>query len=403
MEGLNFPGAPSSCDPNVTDQQVNYDVNPYYYEWDHNPYWYFTNETSTSECNNVVPYPGSTGLLSTLDGPNPPDFVQISPNACDDGHGELAPASCQYSETEESDLWFQGATNLEGVTPALTCPSWCLNLPAILSSSWYQSGGIIVITWDEAPNTDLSGGGLPNTNGGQIATIVISANSHGAFAPAGNDYGILRAIEEAYGFTPLGNAANSANGDLSGAFDNAGNSGSISGAVTDSITHAGIVGASVTCTGSPTCIGTTTGAGGTYTLSNLAAGTYTVQASVSGYGTLSQPDTVTTGAAPPDNFNLIPNAGTISGTVDGLRHPCRSFRRKRHVYRDADVRRYCHGRKRRLQSQQPDRGYIPGHGVHGELRISDDRGHRRARGNADAELRVGSESRVNCRTGDRFE
>ena len=226
-----------------------------------------------------------------------------------------APASCQYSETEESDLWFQGATNLEGVTPALTCPNWCLNLPAILSSSWYQSGGIIIITWDEAPNTDLSGGGLPNTNGGQIATIVISANSHGAFAPAGNDYGILRAIEEAYGFTPLGNAANSANGDLSGAFDNAGNSGSISGAVTDSITHAGIVGASVTCTGSPTCTGTTTGAGGTYTLSNLAAGTYTVQASASGYGTLSQPDTVTTGAAPPDNFNLIPNAGTISGTV----------------------------------------------------------------------------------------
>ena len=69
MEGLNFPGAPSSCDPNPADQQVYDDVSPYYYEWDHNPYWYFTNITSSSECNNVVPYPGSTGLLSTLDGP----------------------------------------------------------------------------------------------------------------------------------------------------------------------------------------------------------------------------------------------------------------------------------------------------------------------------------------------
>ena len=144
---------------------------------------------------------------------------------------------------------------------------------------------------------------------------MISANSHGAFTPAGNDYGILRAIEEQYGFTLLGNAANSANGDLRGAFNNAGVTGSISGTVTDSVTSAAISGAIVTCTGTPTCTGTTTAANGTYTLNNLAPGTYTVQVSAANYAMQSNPDTVTTGAAPPDNFNLVPNTGTISGTV----------------------------------------------------------------------------------------
>ena len=322
QEGLNFPGAPSSCDPNPTDQEVFDNVNPYQYEWDHNPYWWFNSITSGSECNNVVPYPGSTNLLSTLNGPNPPDFVQISPNGCNDGHGpESGGQPCQYGETESADLWLQGATNLEGVTPTLTCPTYCLNLPAILSSSWYQSGGIIVITWDEAPLSDTSGGGLPNTTGGQVATIVISSNSHGAFAPAGNDYGILRAIEEQYGLPLLANAANAANGDLRGAFNNAGNTGSISGTVKDSVTSAPISGASVTCTGTPTCTGTTTAADGTYTLSNLTPGTYTVQVTATGYGTQSQPDTVTTGAAPADDFTLIPNNGTISGTVtDSVTH-----------------------------------------------------------------------------------
>jgi hypothetical protein len=323
MEGLKQPPDPSSCDPNAADQENSKydDISPDFYEWDHNPFWYFTNITSNpSECDSVVPYPGSTSLLSTLNSSNPPDFIEISPNGCDDGHdnnlnsGTLG-EQCQYPETKNADLWFQGPTNLEGVTPTLGCPANCLNLPAILTSSWYQSGGIIIITWDEAPSTDTSGGGLPNTNGGQIATIVISADSHGPYSTAGNDYGILRAIDEQYGFTPLANAANAANGDLRGAFTNGGTVGSISGTVNDSITSAPISGASVTCTGTPTCTGTTTAANGTYTLNNLTPGTYTVQVSAANYGTLSSPDTVTSGAAPPDNFNLVPNTGSISGTV----------------------------------------------------------------------------------------
>jgi hypothetical protein len=325
MGGLKQPPNPSSCDPNAADQEnynpPYYDTSPNFYEWDHNPFWWYTGVTGNpAECNSVVPYPGSTSLLSTLNSSNPPDFIEISPNGCDDGHDNNNPpngpgSQCQYGETEEADLFFQGPTNLEGVTPTLGCPTDCLNLPAILTSSWYQSGGIIIITWDEAPNTDGLGGGLPNTDGGQIATIVISADSHGAYTPAGNDYGILRAIDEQYGLTPLANAANAANGDLRGAFTNAGTVGSISGTVLDSVTTLPVVGANVTCTGTPTCTPTTTGAGGAYTLNNLAPGTYTVQVSATNYGTQSATDTVTSGAAPPDNFNLIPNPGSITGTV----------------------------------------------------------------------------------------
>jgi Carboxypeptidase regulatory-like domain/IPT/TIG domain len=315
MEGLNYPGAPSSCDSNPTDQEVYDNVNPYQYEWDHNPYWYFNGSTSSSECNNVVPYPGSTNLLSTLNGPNPPDFVQISPNGCNDGHGpEPSGQPCQYPETESADLWLQGATNLEGVTPTLTCPTYCLNLPAILSSSWYQSGGIIIITWDEAPLSDTSGGGLPNTAGGQVATIVISSTSHGAFTSAGNDYGILRAIEEKYGLPLLANAANSANGDLSGAFGSA-SPGSIGGTVTDSSTTNPISGASVSCTGTPSCTATSTDTSGTYTLANLAAGTYQVTVAKTGYATQTIPVTVTSGSAAKQDFSMTPATGSISGTV----------------------------------------------------------------------------------------
>jgi len=215
IDGLNFPGAPSSCDSNATSQEVYDDVSPYYYEYDHNPFWYFSDITTTAECNHVVPYPGSTSLVSTLDGPGAPDFVWISPNGCNDGHDD----TCQYNETESSDVWLQGATNLEGVTPTLTCPLYCLDLPSILSSSWYLSGGIIIITWDEAPNTDTSGGGLPDTAGGQIATLVISSTAHGAYNTPGNDYSILRAIGEAYGLPLLGHGGDPANGDLSGAFE----------------------------------------------------------------------------------------------------------------------------------------------------------------------------------------
>jgi hypothetical protein len=87
-------------------------------------------------------------------------------------------------------------------------------LPTVLSSSWYQSGGVVIITWDEGKTTK----GWNGSSGGHVPTLVIAAGAHGAFTAGGNNYGTLRAIEEAYGVGLLGSSADPANGDLTGAF-----------------------------------------------------------------------------------------------------------------------------------------------------------------------------------------
>jgi acid phosphatase len=85
-----------------------------------------------------------------------------------------------------------------------TADTWIKNqLAVVFASRWYASGGIVILTWDEGEGPD------------QIATIVIAANDHGRrLATAGNHYGLLRCIEQAYGVSLLGNAGNAANGSL---------------------------------------------------------------------------------------------------------------------------------------------------------------------------------------------
>jgi hypothetical protein len=85
----------------------------------------------------------------------------------------------------------------------------------VLQSSWYKSGGVVIITWDEGA-TKL---GLPNhAVGGHIPTLVIASDARGAYTPGGDHYGTLRGIEEVYGVDLLGGSADAANGDLRGAF-----------------------------------------------------------------------------------------------------------------------------------------------------------------------------------------
>jgi hypothetical protein len=94
------------------------------------------------------------------------------------------------------------------------------------------------------------------------------------------------------------------------------NPGTISGAVTDSLTHAPIAGATVGCTGTNGCTSTTTAGDGTYSLPGLPEGSYQVTASAAGYtGQTSNPINVGPGGTPTQNFALAPLSGTISGTV----------------------------------------------------------------------------------------
>ena len=152
----------------------------------HNPFMYYSDITGNpAQCNRVVPF---TQLAGDLAGNTVPDFAWITPNLIDDMHdGTVA----------QGDAWLAAT------------------LPAVLASPWYRSGGIIVITWDEG-GTNLGVNGA--AGGGHIATIVVSANSHGQFSGAGNLYGTLRAIEETYGIGLMGSSASTAGGDLRGLF-----------------------------------------------------------------------------------------------------------------------------------------------------------------------------------------
>ena len=154
----------------------------------HNPFIHFSDVVTGGTCaTHDVPYPGSAAMASQLDGPNPPDFVWITPNLQDDMHD---------GTTAQGDAWLKA------------------NLPAVLTSAWFaQPDSTIIFTMDE---NDLQG----SPAGGQIPMVVISNRSVGGgnLTTYGNLYGTLRAIEEAYGLPLLGAAGDAANGDPSALF-----------------------------------------------------------------------------------------------------------------------------------------------------------------------------------------
>jgi hypothetical protein len=166
------------------------------YEKVHNPFVYFKSITGNpAQCDQVVPFAGSGGFASDLNGNTAPDFMYVVPNICDDMHTACPKGS---NKIKQGDQWLQS------------------NLHTVFNSEWYAQGGIVIITWDSALTSDKSGW---NTgDGGHVPTIVISSTSSGALSSGGNHYGTLRAIEEAYGVGLLGNSSNAANGDLAPAF-----------------------------------------------------------------------------------------------------------------------------------------------------------------------------------------
>ena len=84
----------------------------------------------------------------------------------------------------------------------------------MLSSAWFTDfNATVIVTMDEHSGDKTGGGGV-------IPEVVISSNAKGQgnVAVKGNHYGTLRSIEEAYGLSLLGAAANASNGDLTSLF-----------------------------------------------------------------------------------------------------------------------------------------------------------------------------------------
>jgi acid phosphatase len=152
---------------------------PGYYDVNHNPFMYFTTiRDNSDQCDRDVPF---TDFATDLADNTAPPFMFVSPNLIDDMHdGTYA----------QADSWMQDT------------------MSEVLASQWYAQGGIVIITWDEGDSTS-----------NQIPAVVVAKDDAGQrLSTAGNHYGLLRAIEEAYGLPLLGAAADPASGDLTPLF-----------------------------------------------------------------------------------------------------------------------------------------------------------------------------------------
>ncbi len=154
----------------------------------HDPFVYFAQGRRQPECGDVVP---ASGMITELNSASPPAFVFYSPSICQDGGND---APCSTLANGDSFL--------------------AKRIPEIMGTAWYRDGGTIILTWDESSDSDTSG--QFGDDGGHVLTLVISAKTKGAgsFSSYVDTAGILRSVENAYGFPYLGDAARSSSGML---------------------------------------------------------------------------------------------------------------------------------------------------------------------------------------------
>jgi hypothetical protein len=155
----------------------------------HNPPPYYT---TLKECETKdVPY---TQLAGDLAAGTLPAFSFVTPNLIDDMHdGTIA----------QGDEWLR------------------TNVPTILGSSEYQSGGtVLVITWDEGEGGATNECATDTTDiGCHVATIVVSPSTVAGTQSSTlfNHYSLLGSTEQLLGVAPLGEAATASS--MLGAFN----------------------------------------------------------------------------------------------------------------------------------------------------------------------------------------
>lgn len=145
----------------------------------HFPWVYFASPPAIAD---------STSLMGDLNSANPPYFVWYTPNVIDDQH-DGTPA--------QADAFLRSF------------------ITAVQSTSWYATGGQIVIEYDEGADTDTAG--INGGNGWHVVTLVVSwatrLSPRQSSVPV-DTTGILHSIEDVYGLAHLGGS--SADGNLGG-------------------------------------------------------------------------------------------------------------------------------------------------------------------------------------------
>ena len=105
----------------------------------HNPFAFLSDvQDSPAQMANLAPF---TQFATDLANNALPQYSFIAPNLIDDAHdGSLA----------QADAWLQS------------------NIAPLIANSAFQSGGLLIITFDEGDQSDL------NHGGGQVATVIVS-------------------------------------------------------------------------------------------------------------------------------------------------------------------------------------------------------------------------------------
>jgi phosphatidylinositol-3-phosphatase len=153
------------------------------YEPRHDPFVFFDDQTDnlnpkSTECiSHIRPF---SELDADLKNNTVARYNFITPDMCDDMHD-----SCDGDPIAHGDAWLKD------------------HLPAILGSTAYRSGGVVLITWDEA-----------NKGDGPIPMIVLSPYAKGNHYSNSTYYthaSTLRTLQEIFGVYPYIRYAGSAN------------------------------------------------------------------------------------------------------------------------------------------------------------------------------------------------
>jgi hypothetical protein len=153
----------------------------------HDPFRYYLDiRDSPSLCAHIVPLGGLAGPLAGAAG-SVPRLVWVTPDLCHDGHDCPPP---------EAAAWLDGFVE------------------EVVSSSAWQHGGVLLVTWDEGNGGDdatLGEGGrvVACCGGGHLLTLVIAPG-----VPEGervglpyDDYSLLATVEDSFRLPLLGAAA----------------------------------------------------------------------------------------------------------------------------------------------------------------------------------------------------
>lgn len=171
------------------------------YAYRHNPFIYFHSIVDRTDvcAANVVNFATLQSDLKSIE--TTPNYVFIVPNVCNDGHD----APCK--DGRPGGL----------VTANRWVKSW---IPRIMASPAFKQDGLLIVTFDEAANDasaccnepagpNVQQPGYYGPGGGRIGAILLSP-----FIKPGtvvnvpiNHYGMLKSVEDIFGLTHLGYAA----------------------------------------------------------------------------------------------------------------------------------------------------------------------------------------------------